>query len=236
MTDDFINLRLTESNLDTYFIRVSILKALENNLINFEGRLLDIGCGKMPYKQFILNNSEVKEYIGLDIETALVYDEAVNPDFRWDGIKMPFIDNSFSCAMGTELLEHCFEPEITLKEIHRVLKPGGVFFFTVPFLWNLHEVPYDAYRFTPFSLEHHLTKSGFNSIEIYSYGEWHSSLALMIGLWLRRSKLHYFYRKIFSFFLKPIIKILIKKESHKFGNKDFSEGIMIPGLFGICKK
>ena len=65
---------------------------------------------------------------------------------------MPIKDNSYNTIIATEVLEHCFEPEILLKEIYRVLKPGGLLFFTVPFVWNFHETPYDAYHYTPFAL------------------------------------------------------------------------------------
>lgn len=236
MSDEFVNLKLTVSNLDNYFIRSSIFSALKKNLHKFNGRLLDVGCGKMPYRQYIKDNSAVKQYVGLDIRTAIVYDQNIKPDLYWDGIEMPLEANTMDCAMGTELLEHCYRPEITLNEIYRVLKPGGTFFFTVPFLWNLHEVPNDSYRYTPFSLEQLLRKSGFTSIEIYSYGEWHSSFAQAIGLWVRRSGMRARYRILFSIILKPIIRLLIKKDSHNFGSTNFSEGMMIPGLFGTCKK
>jgi len=73
-----------------------------------------------------------------------------------------------------------------MKEIWRVLKPGGILFFTVPFLWNLHEIPYDEYRYTPFALKRHLTQSGFNEIEIKAMGGWDAALAQMLGLWVRR--------------------------------------------------
>jgi SAM-dependent methyltransferase len=77
----------------------------------------------MPYRDHILKNSEVTEYVGLDIETAIAYDVSVQPDFTWDGNVMPFEDNSFDCAYGTEFLEHCPDPEKVLKEVYRVLKP-----------------------------------------------------------------------------------------------------------------
>ncbi len=56
---------------------------------------------------------------------------------------MPFEDNVFDCAMATEVLEHCAYPEVTLFEVSRVLKKDGLFFFTVPFVWPLHDCPFD---------------------------------------------------------------------------------------------
>lgn len=231
---DFINIQLTLNNLDTYSIRTAILKALTENLQSFNGTLLDIGCGKMPYKNYILQNSEVTKYIGLDIETALVYDAVVKPDFTWSGITMPFDDNSFDTAFGTEVLEHCPEPEVVLREVYRALKPNGIFFFTVPFLWNLHEVPHDEYRYTPFSLERHLKNSGFESIEIKATGGWHASMAQMLGLWVRRSPMPDRKRTILSKIIKPVMKKLIALDSKR--KIDFRDGQMITGLYGTARK
>jgi SAM-dependent methyltransferase len=233
-SDNFINVPFVKDNLDIYYIRTSIFKVLTSSLPKLTGKLLDIGCGKMPYKNYILENSNVHKYIGLDIENALAYDSEIKPDFTWNGINMPFENNSFECAFGTEVLEHCPDPEIVLKEVLRVLKQDGVFFFTVPFLWNLHEVPHDEYRYTPFSLERHLNNVGFKDIEIKATGGWHASMAQMLGLWVRRSPMSARKRNALSLVLKPIIKFLIKMDKPE--QVVFKEGQMITGLYGIAKK
>lgn len=232
--DNFIRIPFIDSNLDRYIARKSILDALTNKLGVFSGRLLDAGCGKMPYRDYILANSKVETYIGLDIETALPYDAKVKPDFTWDGKKMPFENERFENAMATEVLEHCPEPEVFLKEIYRVLKADGVFFFTVPFLWNLHEIPNDQYRYTPFSLERHLKNSGFKNIQIHSMGGWHAAMAQMMGLWVRRSGLRRIPKYLLSLLFMPVIKMLLRMDRQS--NKSFKEGSMITGLFGTAKK
>jgi SAM-dependent methyltransferase len=234
MNNQFINIQLTGLNLDKYTIRTAIFNAVKNIVNEFNGNLLDIGCGKMPYKNYILKHSKVDKYIGLDIETALLYESTIKPDFTWDGKKMPFNDEQFNCAFGTEVLEHCPNPEVVLKEIHRVLKNKGFFFFTVPFLWNLHEVPNDEYRYTPFSLERHLKNSGFTDIKIYATGGWHASMAQMLGLWVKRSPISSIKRKLLTLILKPIIKILMHKDKSE--TVVFKEGQMITGIYGIAKK
>lgn len=232
--DNFIKIPFERSNLDRWYIRSAILKSLKKNLINFEGELLDIGCGKMPYKEYILRNSKVSNYVGLDIESAINYDPEIMPDFTWKGKRMPFESDSFDCAFGTEVLEHCPEPELILKEVFRILKPGGTFFFTVPFLWNLHEVPNDEYRYTPFALKRHLKNSGFKSIEIKATGGWHASMAQMLGLWVRRSNMPENKRNLLSIFIKPIMKYLVKIDKPE--EVKFTDGQMITGLSGIAKK
>ena len=232
--DNFTTIEFTTANLDRYFIRQSILKAINSSLIYFNGSLLDIGCGKMPYKEHIIQNSSIKEYIGLDIENALLYDESVNPDFTWNGKTMPFENDQFETAFATEVLEHCAEPLQVLQETWRVMKSGGCFFFTVPFLWNLHEVPHDEYRYTPFALKRLLEAAGFKQIEIKAFGGWHAAMAQMLGLWVRRSPLGNRARKILSVILKPFILYLIKKD--KKYPLEFTEGQMITGLFGVAFK
>lgn len=235
--DNFINIPFTKENLDLYIVRTSILKAINWALPHLHGELLDIGCGKMPYKKYILESSEVKNYTGLDIENALEYDQIIRPDVTWDGIVMPFDAERFDCAIGTEVLEHCPEPEVVLKETYRVLKPNGVFFFTVPFLWNLHEVPHDEYRYTPFSLERHLKNSWFKEIEIYATGGWHLAMAQMLGLWLKRSPIAHVkgYKKDI---LENIVSYVIQKLIHlsQFEKIDFNSAQMIAGLYGKARK
>ena len=231
---DFINISFTSKNVDRYIVRSAIKESLDKALPQMRGEMLDIGCGKLPYKEYVLSNSKITKYIGLDIENALEYEQGVSSDYTWDGLKMPFDDESYDSAFGTEVLEHCPDPEIVLKEVYRVLKPGGVFYLTVPFLWNLHEVPHDEYRYTPFSLRRHLENSGFSNIDIQATGGWHASMAQMLGLWIKRSPMNGGKRKLILFFIKPIMKKLIKMD--KKTPISFKEGQMITGLYGVIRK
>lgn len=231
---DFINISFTSKNIDRFVVRTAIKDSLDKVLPKLQGELLDIGCGKMPYKEYILSNSKVEKYTGLDIEEALEYDAQVKPDFTWDGETMSFEADSFDCAFGTEVLEHCPDPELVLKEVYRVLKPGGVFFFTVPFLWNLHEVPHDEYRYTPFSLKRHLENSGFSELDIQATGGWHASMAQMLGLWVKRSPMNSKKRKWAIKLIKPIMKKLIRMEGDS--KIQFKSGQMITGLYGTVRK
>ncbi len=233
MADDFINIKLNTQSVDRYFVRTSIFKALQQSLPHFSGKLLDTGCGKMPYRDYILENSEVTSYTGLDIENALMYDEDIKPDVTWDGSKMPFDDNAYDSAMATEVLEHVPEPARFMKEVHRVLKPGGTFFFTVPFLWPLHEVPHDEYRYTPFALQRIFKEAGFEEIEIKALGGYSGSMAVMTGLWLKRHMKDSWKNRWFQKAMIPVIKWLIKRDRPP---KHFDKETMITGLYGVLKK
>ena len=231
--DNFTTVPFTSDNLDRYLIRTSIFNAIKDTLPLFKGDLLDVGCGKMPYKKHILENSTTKTYTGLDIETALEYDSAVRPDYTWKGDKIPFEDESYDTILATEVLEHCPEPIQILNEIYRVIKKDGYVFLTVPFLWPLHETPHDEYRYTPFALNRLLEAAGFKNIVIKSGGGWHASMAQMLGLWVRRSGISGAKQKYLSKLLKPIIRYLIKKDTIP---TSFYEGLMIPNLFVTAQK
>ncbi|RYG15782.1 MAG: class I SAM-dependent methyltransferase, partial [Chitinophagaceae bacterium] len=219
--------------LDTYYIRSKIFEFIKVSLPLLTENLLDVGCGKMPYRTYILNNALVKNYVGLDIETAIAYDTNVSADLTWDGVKMPINDNEFATVMATEVLEHCPHPNVVLSEIYRVMKPNGVFIFTVPFLWNLHETPHDEYRYTPFALQRLLSDAGFAEIAMKPTGGWHASMAQMLGLWVCRATIPSKLRWLLKRLILPVYRLLLKKEK---GFTNFNEGLMITGICGIAHK
>jgi SAM-dependent methyltransferase len=135
--------------------------------------------------------------------------------------------------MATEVLEHCPEPEAVLREVARVLKPKGTFFFTVPFLWPLHESPHDEYRYTPFALNRHLVNSGFESVQMKSLGGWNASLGIMLGLWVRRSPMGKLRRRILSVLLAPVIGQLHRSD---FAPPVETDQTMLAGIAGTCTK
>lgn len=233
ISDKFIKIEYSIENLDIFLLRTNILKALHQTLPKLKGSLLDIGCGKMPYRKFIMENSQIEKYTGIDISGALVYDDTIRPDYYWDGMELPFTNNQFDAILMTEVLEHIKNPILTLSEGLRVLKNGGILFFTVPFLWPLHEIPNDEYRYTPFSLNRILEESGFTEINISAMGGWNTSLAHLLGLWAKRSDISSRKKKYFSYLLKPIIKVLINADNNTI---TFNEGQMTIGFYGTALK
>jgi SAM-dependent methyltransferase len=230
--DNFTRIPLTIKNLDKYVHRTAILSAIKESLPLFSGRLLDYGCGKMPYKNFLLEHAGVTEYIGLDIETARNYDNT-QPDVVWDGTVMPFPDGFFDVVFATEVFEHIYVLDHALLEIHRVLKQSGMLFFTIPYVWPLHEVPNDEYRYTPFALEKSFKQAAFSAIIIKPTGGWNAALAQMLGLWVRRKPMSKNKRMLLSLIMRPFMQLLLRGDVKP---ADFKENTMIPGLYGIVRK
>lgn len=223
---DFLNPLCLSTTLDNFIVRRTILNALCSQLRKLSGSIVDIGCGYMPYKSLVLNHAE--RYIGLDLKG----NDYGKPDLEWDGRAIPLADNSMDGALAMEVLEHCPEPELVLREALRVLKPGGLLFLTVPFLWPLHSVPNDEYRYTPFALERSLRNSGFEQIQLKPLGGWDASLAQMVGLWVRHRPMSSSKRMILSRLALPFVRYLAGRDQRP----TFSEMTMITGLSGTAIK
>lgn len=229
--DEYTAPSLTCRSLDIYVRRCGILRAVTEASTLFSGTLLDVGCGWMPYRETVLALGAVEKYLGLDLEGSDMYRST--PDLTWDGSTIPLSDHSVDCAIATEVLEHCPEPEVVLQEIHRVLTPGGILFFTVPFLWPMHDMPHDHYRFTPFSLERFLLKAGFTEVRLKPQGGWDESLAQMLGLYLRRRPMPAVVRAIASLFALPVISVLSRLSPRE---RSFSQTPMPAGICGTARK
>jgi SAM-dependent methyltransferase len=93
--------------------------------------------------------------------------DTYQPDIVGDVMAMPFEDSTWDSVFCLAVLEHVPRPWEAMKEIHRVLKPGGLGFVYVPFLSPYHAMPGyygDYFRFTEDGIRS--LCSAFSSIEI----------------------------------------------------------------------
>ncbi len=232
--EEFLSIRLRPRTMFFYSARTAILESIKEESKFFYGTVLDVGCGFMPYKKLLESNPKIENYIGMDLEQPTYYGQIV-PDLKWDGQDILLEDESINCVMATEFLEHYAEPEKVLREIRRVLKPDGRVFATVPFIWNLHEIPYDEYRYTPYSIERHFRNAGFTEIKIKALGGWNLSLAQMIGLWVTFSKMRGITRAVMKKLLFPFYVLLVKTD-RKPTEFDGWENSMFTGLHITARK
>jgi len=106
----------------------------------------------------------VSEHIGVD-HPATLHDTS-QIDLFGLAYDVPVSDQSFDTAICTAVLEHLEEPELALRECFRVLKPGGMAIYSVPFIWHVHEAPRDFYRYSKYGLQYLFEKVGFEIVEI----------------------------------------------------------------------
>lgn len=116
-------------------------------------KILNIGSGGEIYQRLNqINNAQI-------IQTDI--DETRNPDIVADACDMPmFKDGEFDAIFMMEVLEHVNEPWRAIPEINRVLKKEGKFILSTPFIFPLHDEPYDFYRYTKYGLKHLLKDFG----------------------------------------------------------------------------
>ena len=148
-----------------YFGRKTIYDNIKFYAPNVKGLTLDVGCGNKPYETLF----NCKEYIGLDTSKSGHSHESSRIDVLYDGVNIPFETDYFDSVVCFEVLQVIFEPENFLKEINRILKPGGIALFTIPFIWDEHEQPYDFARYSSFGLKHIFEKQGFIVLENKKY-------------------------------------------------------------------
>jgi SAM-dependent methyltransferase len=141
------------------------------------GRLLDVGCGERPYAEHFPN---IQRYYGVEHLAAVInVDERLAAsvahvshciDAFADGANLPFRDAVFDSVIATEVLEHVPNPERVVAEMARVLRDGGLALITVPFVGELHQIPYDFRRYTKFGIELQIQEAGFDILENRSRG------------------------------------------------------------------
>ena len=152
-------------------------------------KILESGCGTGRWMAFFerLGNRG----FGVDdswgpLRVAREHDPAMNLT-RADALATPFRTASFDAAFSSYVAEH-FEngPEVLFREIHRVLKPNGLFFVVVPFnnafrrlvvnpalrafylLWNLRRkrLGFTEFRYAKEEMDGFLARTDFEILRV----------------------------------------------------------------------
>jgi len=97
-------------------------------------RLLDIGAGPGVYLSMLTREPKLRgyEFAGLDASAEMVLYARLNrPDLRW--IQASVYDTgepaeSYDVVHANFLFIHLLNPALALREVHRILKPGGIFY------------------------------------------------------------------------------------------------------------
>ncbi len=142
-----------------YFARRGLYRGLAEFFPGLHGRVLDVGCGRKPYRHLV----PAADYVGLELDSPAAR-ELGAADLYYSGGSFPVPDASFDAVICSQVLEHVFTPQEFLAEIHRVLRPGGGLLLTTPFAWDEHSQPYDFGRYSSFGLAHILQQAGFELV------------------------------------------------------------------------
>jgi glycosyltransferase involved in cell wall biosynthesis/SAM-dependent methyltransferase len=172
--------------------------------IRLIGLTLDIGSKNRRYDSYFPD----AKIIALDINPQLKDGSIIQCDAR----DICFKDISFVNIISFEVFEYIYETEEILKEAKRVLKPGGICYFSVPFLNPVHGGMGDIVRYTKRGWEE-LLQRYFDKIEIKSFGGRYS---IIFDFWFDKiRKSNIFIKLLFllpAAIIKKICFLLDKKE------------------------
>ncbi|MFH1398665.1 MAG: class I SAM-dependent methyltransferase [Candidatus Woesearchaeota archaeon] len=108
-----------------------IFKIIRKNLKLKKGdKILEIGCNRGSYVRELQKGYEV---YGIDVNEAAIKEGMANNLSVMSATKTDFPDCHFDKVYSSHVIEHIQDTNGLLKEIHRVLKPGGLFVFVYPF-------------------------------------------------------------------------------------------------------
>ena len=140
-------------------------------------RLLDVGCGEMPY--LALFEPHAKEVVGLDA--------VPNPRASLVGAieAIPAPDASFDVVLCAQVLEHVDDPARGVAELHRVLRPGGRVLLSTHGTIVYHPNPVDYWRWTGAGLERLFRENGdWHSVTVSAGSGTASTLAMLNAIYL----------------------------------------------------
>ena len=106
--------------------------ALVRSFLSGEARLLDLGCGRGGLIEQL--DHPPAQITGVDPDWLSLSQHRLHGIDRLAAISedLPFTAGQFDVVIASWILEHLAQPEKTLTEIRRVLKPGGAAVFITP--------------------------------------------------------------------------------------------------------
>jgi len=179
--------------------------------------VLDAGAGESRFR----SQFSRQRYVALDNrqgDTAWDYSRL---DVIGDLLNLPLREGSCDALLNVVVLEHTPDPNRVVRELHRVLRPGGRMLIAVPMIWDIHQAPHDYFRFTRYGLERLLSAAGFKIASLVAVGGYFWLLARYSFYFLRfwRSGL----RAIFLPFLAPLFGFFIPLLSYYLDRFDRTE-------------
>jgi SAM-dependent methyltransferase len=109
--------------------------------VSGESDWLDLGCGHQLLPEWMpgweRQEAEImtaaKSVTGIDLDqSAIRRHKHIQRRVVGDLHRLPFEDSSFSLVTANMVMEHVADPAVLLAEVHRVLRPGGIFLFHTP--------------------------------------------------------------------------------------------------------
>ena len=149
-------------------VRKMVHNLLEINLKNKKLKILDVGCGTGGLMDELTQKGH--SVWGLDISQEALEFCALRGHINLklgSATSIPFEDQSFDVVTGIGVIEHLEDDDKFLKEVRRVLRPGGSFVMltsSFQWLWSMHDVAnFHKRRYYLNELNHKIQSHGFKT-------------------------------------------------------------------------
>lgn len=114
--------------------------------------LLDAGAGHRPYRN-LFHHADYQSCDCMPVLEATGGDTETSHTFYCDLEKIPKDDNIYDVVICNQVLEHVRHPGKVVRELVRILKPGGKLFLTAPQCAGIHMEPFHYFNFTKYGLQ-----------------------------------------------------------------------------------
>ena len=141
----------------------------------------DIGCGPNPFSQSL--KAKVRKHVGVDIDNGFY--EKGYIDLVGSAYDVPVEDAGADAVISSQVLEHLEDPRKAIEETARILKRGGYFLCSFPFLYPIHAAPHDYSRISEFYMKKMLMDSGLEVIEQNRIGGFWYIIGMYTGMYLQ---------------------------------------------------
>jgi SAM-dependent methyltransferase len=84
--------------------------------------------------------------------------------------KLNISSNKYNNVLFFNIFEHLSEYKLAFSEIYRIMKKGGFFIGSVPFIYQIHTAPNDYFRFSREFFKLNLKKYGFKKAKVKALG------------------------------------------------------------------
>lgn len=100
---------------------------------------------------------------------------------EYDVCQGPLEHEAFDLIIAEQVWEHLLWPYRAARHVHEMLRPGGWFLITTPFLIRIHDFPVDCSRWTELGMRHFLAECGF-PLDSVRTGSWGNKQVIMRNL------------------------------------------------------
>jgi len=167
----------------------SFLREICRKLETTSPHILDIGCGTGANLEML---SQFGEAEGVDVSAealAFCQERGLKNVRQGQAEALPYEDSSFDIVTGLDVVEHLDDDVAGLKEMYRVLRPGGYALLFVPafmFLWGVQDdISHHRRRYTHDNLQQSVRAAGFE-IERFTYANITFFAPILMGRLLMR--------------------------------------------------